>query len=138
MGHLIKNCRVERKHRHILNIARALDFQSHLPIQFWRECVLIAAYLIYITPSVVLQGKTPYEHIYQASPSYGHLRIFGSLCYAQNQNHGGDKFFSRSRRCIFISYPYTKKGWRLFDLKTHDFYVSRDVVFSETEFSFLL
>ncbi|GJS67266.1 putative reverse transcriptase domain-containing protein [Tanacetum coccineum] len=74
-----QNGRVERKHRHILNVARALRFQ----------------------------------------------------------NHKGDKFASRSRKCIFVGYPYGKKGWRVFDLESHTFLVSRDVVFYEDEFPYL-
>lgn len=37
---------VERKHRHLIETARALLFQSNLPKSFWVSCVLCAAYLI--------------------------------------------------------------------------------------------
>lgn len=105
-----QNGRVERKHKHILNVARALRFQSDLPIEFWGEFVLTAAYLINRTPNMVLQGMTSYERIYGEKPVYERLRVFGSLCYAHDQSNKGDKFASRSRRCVFVGYPYGKKG----------------------------
>ena len=91
-----QNGRVERKHRHILNVARALRFQGNLPIKFWGECILTATYLINQTPSIGLNGKPPYEMLYGQQPAYEHLRIFGSLCYTHNQRRNGDKFASRS------------------------------------------
>ncbi|KAG7539387.1 Reverse transcriptase RNA-dependent DNA polymerase [Arabidopsis suecica] len=131
-----QNGRVEHKHRHILNVARALRFQAGLPIEFWSYCALTAAYLINRTPTPLLQGKTPFELIYHRPPPLNHVRVFGCVCYAHNQKHGGDKFASRSNKSIFLGYPFAKKGWRVYNIETGKISVSRDVVFSETEFHF--
>ncbi|GKD07846.1 putative RNA-directed DNA polymerase, partial [Tanacetum coccineum] len=41
---------VDRKHRHLLETARALMFDANLPKQFWEECILTAT-IIYDLPS---------------------------------------------------------------------------------------
>lgn len=105
-----QNGRVERKHQHILNVARALRYQGNLSIDFWGECVLTAGYLINRTPSSILKGKIPYEILHGHAPCYTHLRVFGSLCFARNQHTNGDKFATRSRQCVFVGYPYGQKG----------------------------
>ena len=75
--------------------------------------------------------------LYGRDPTYDHLRVFGSLCYAHKQGRLGDIFDSRSGCCIFVGYPYGEKGWCLYDLETHEFFVTRDVKLYETEFSFV-
>ncbi|GAA0163145.1 hypothetical protein LIER_39533 [Lithospermum erythrorhizon] len=132
-----QNGRVERKHRHILNVGRALRFQGNLPITFWSECILTAAFLINRTLSHVLNYKTPYELIYGHIPDYSDLRVFGSLCYAHDQRGKLDIFGRRSRKCVVLGYPYGKKGWKAYDLNTREYLVSRDVVFCETEFPYM-
>lgn len=105
-----QNGSVEQKHRHILNVARALRFQAHLLVTFWGECVLIACYLINRTPTPLLKGKMPNDFLFVRTPSLEYIRVFGCLCYAKSLNRDKDKFASQSRRCIFMVIPMERKG----------------------------
>ncbi|CAH9124860.1 unnamed protein product, partial [Cuscuta epithymum] len=126
---------VERKHRHILEIARALRFQSGLPIDFWGECILTAVYIINRLPSPIISNKSPYEMLFGKEPNYEHLRVFGCLVYAHN-NKRKDKFSERGSPCVFLGYPYGQKAYRVFDLQKQSIFSSRDVTFFESEFPF--
>lgn len=129
-----QNGRVERKHRHILNVARACLFQANLPVNFWGQSILTAAHLINRTPTKLLNGLTPYELLHGTPPKHGTLRVFGCLCYAQRRPRSSDKFAARSRKCLFVGYPYGKKAWNVYDLEENVFFTSRDVLFFEDQF----
>lgn len=76
-----QNVRMERKHRHILKIARVLKFQSSLTNSYWDECVLTAASIINILPSVVLDYKIPYEAMTRTLHSIKGIWMLGFWCY---------------------------------------------------------
>ena len=75
---------MERKHRHILETARAIKFQAGFPDRFWGLCVQAAVYVINRVPSTSLNGVSSFEKLYNKPPSIDHLRVIGCLCFATN------------------------------------------------------
>lgn len=111
-------------------------FQSKLPISFWGDCPLTATYLLNRIPSRTLQNKSPCEVLYCKTPNYSHLRAFGCFAYANVPIPQRDKLKPRAPSCVFLGYPFAKKGYKLYDLASKRCFVSRDVVFHGTYFPF--
>ncbi|PKI70186.1 hypothetical protein CRG98_009436 [Punica granatum] len=61
---------------------------------------------------------------------------FEALRKKKEGGRASDKFEERSRKCMFVGYPNEKKGWRLYDIKSREFFVLRDVYFCEDVFQF--
>ncbi|KAL2236583.1 UNVERIFIED_CONTAM: Retrovirus-related Pol polyprotein from transposon RE1 [Sesamum indicum] len=127
---------VERKHRHILDVARALLFQAHLPSTFWGESILAATHLINKLPTHVLKWQSPYEVLHHKLPSYSNLRVFGCLCFTSNTSPSKHKFDARARKCVFLGYSHMHKGYKVLDLESNLLFHSRDVVFHEDIFPY--
>jgi hypothetical protein len=122
-----QNGRVERKHQHILNIARALLFQSFLPKHFWSYDVLHATYIMNRVTTPVLNNKSPYELLFGILPDLNELKVFGSLAYASTLSVHRTKLSPRGRKCAFLGYKQGVKGSILFDLVTKEIFISRNV-----------
>lgn len=131
-----QNGLAERKHRHLLNCARALRFHVGLPIQYWGDCILTATYMINRTPTAVLNNQSPYQVLYEKVPNYDMIKVFGCLCYATVLPKPGDKFAPRAVKGVFLGYPYAQKGYKVLNLVTKHVIVLRDVHFVGNVFPF--
>jgi len=74
---------VERKHQHLLVVARALLFHAHLPIFFWTQAISQAIHIINKLPTKFLHQKSPHEILFKCIPSVSTFKVFGCLCYTQ-------------------------------------------------------
>lgn len=79
---------------------------------------------------------TPFSLLYDTSFDYNYLTVFGSLCFASTLPSHRNKFYLRAKACVFIGYQPGIKGYKLYDISSKSFLISRDVVFYESHFHF--
>lgn len=127
---------VERKHRHIEEMGLTLLYQAHLPRRFWLEAFSTAVYLINWLPTSVLSHCSPHEILFGSRPDYSHLKVFGCTCYPFLGLYRKDKLEPKSKKCTFLGYSNVQKGYKCLEPHTNRLYISRHVVFDETDFPF--
>lgn len=110
---------VERKHRTLLNTARALMFQSYLAGFYLKYSILNASWMINRLPSRILDWKAPYVVMFGAAPNMSMLRPFGCLAFAVDVTPKISKFDPRSNKCVFLGYDLIHKGYLLYELMTN-------------------
>jgi len=87
-------------------------------------------------PTNVLLNKSPYESMKGKAPTYLDLNVFGSLCFASSLEGNITKFDLRARKCIFLGYKNGIKGYVLFDTKTKEILISRNMILYENVFPY--
>lgn len=125
----------ERKHKHILEVTRAIRFQGHIPTKFWGHCVLSVVYLINRMLSSVIGNLSHFERLYGKKSNLNHRRVLDSLSFAKIiQEH--DKLMPKAKMAIHMGYSEVLKGYILFDIANNTFSINRDVNFREDVFPF--
>ena len=107
----------ELKNKHILEIARALLFTSHMSSQFWGDSILKATYLINLMLSRVLSFVTPLQKFQEFFPysrlgAHLPLRVFGSAVFVHAHTPKRNKLDPRAFKCVFLGYSSTQKGYK--------------------------
>jgi len=131
-----QNGAAERKHRHIVEMGITLLAHSSMPLKFWDEAFLTAVFLINRLPSKVISDDTPFGRLHGHEPDYQFLRTFGCAVWPNLRAYNSRKLQFRSKRCVFLGYSNSHKGFKCLDPSEGRIYVSCDVVFDEGIFPF--
>jgi hypothetical protein len=95
---------IERKHRHIVETGLTLLATANVPLSFWDSAFETAVYLINRLLSKVTKKKSPFETLFNISPDYKLLKIFGCECWSFLRPYNSPKLAFRSQFCVFIGY----------------------------------
>ena len=75
------------------------------------------------SPTVSVDNMTPYEFFYGRKPDVSHFKVFGCKAYMQVPKENRKKRDSKTKKCIFVGYSITSKGYRLYDAVSRKIYV---------------
>ena len=107
-----------------------------MPLKFWDAAFQTAVFLINRLPSKVIDNETPYERLLGHKPDYSFLHTFGCACWPNLRPYNTKKLQFHSKRCVFLGYSDSHKGFKCLDPSKGRVYISRDIVFDETVFPF--
>jgi hypothetical protein len=131
-----QNGLAEWKHHHIVEFGLSLLSHASMPPKYWDEAFLAATYLINHLPSKTLDFSSPLERLFKEKPNYCGLCTFVCVCWPNLRPFNTHKLQFRSKQCVFLGYNNMHKGFKCLDVSEGCIYISRDVVFDKTVYTF--
>jgi transposase InsO family protein len=127
-----QNSVAERKNHILAELVTALLNESKLLKSFWAEALRTVNRVLNMLPlSALPPDTTPFEIIKKCKPDYSILHVFGCRAYAHVNRKARKLLDLHVTPCIFLGYPEDFRGWRLWDPRTKQIIISRDVIWDE-------
>ncbi|KAK3263746.1 hypothetical protein CYMTET_27477 [Cymbomonas tetramitiformis] len=124
--------RVERSHRTVQAMARALLLTSGFDVDMWPLAVRHSVYILNRTFQKPLHKKSPYYKLYGQHRDLSHLRVFGCLAYAfvdpDSREH---KLSDRARQLRYVGHSEVSSAYLLYDPESGKIVKSGMVKFHE-------
>lgn len=96
-------------YQHLVKIELSLLSHALFLLQYWFHVFAITVYLIIRIPILTLNLSSPYTQLFDTSPNYSKLQVFGCLCYLWLRPYFTHKLDFCSKSCVFLSYSVTHK-----------------------------
>ena len=115
-GNQASNGKAERMHRTIMGMARSMLFASPLPLSFWGDAVVYAAYILNRSPSKSNSRRaSPLEVLTGVAPNVKEIAVFGSPCMVYRDPGNARKDLKkRSEAGVIIGISEEIKGYIVF------------------------
>eukprot|EP00794_Sanderia_malayensis_P006404 gene6404-biopygen4733 len=126
----------ERMNRTLMESTRCMLHHAELPIMFWAEALNTAVYLRNRSPTVVLDGVTPYERLFGKKPAVGNLKTFGCKAFVHIPSEKRSKLDAKSITCVFIGCGTMTNAFKFYDPVKKRTFISKDAKFLENDFNF--
>ncbi|KAL0457958.1 UNVERIFIED_CONTAM: Retrovirus-related Pol polyprotein from transposon RE2 [Sesamum latifolium] len=127
-----ENTSVERSHIHLIWCISTLLRLKNLQDLKTKDKLAVGK----LVGKLPLTAFTPSSTLLPHNLAANHMKVFGCLCYATNTNPHKTKFYPRASKCLFLGYAPNQKGYKVYDLLSNSYFVSRDVIFYEPSLPF--
>lgn len=98
--------------------------------------VFRVVHIINIIYSPFWKNKSHFHLQHSRPPTLLHVKYFGCLAHASTLYNHRTKFQTQARKTVFLGYRDVTKGFLLYDIHSHEFLFSRNVIFYDNVFPF--
>lgn len=116
--------------RTLVEKVRCMLIDMNLSKKLWAEALHAAANIVNVPPNE-MNKKSPDEMWLNMKPDLNNFKVFGCKALVMIPYEKRKKLDDKAFECIFLRRAENSKAFRLFNMKTNDIIISRDVVFYE-------